>query len=635
MQTPFMNMTFCVRTFGCQMNKHDSERISGMLEGLGGLMVDTVEEADILVYMTCCVREAADTRLYGQVASLKNVPLRKDSPLKKRIIAVGGCIGQRDGEELTKKLPHLDVVFGTHNLASLPRLLQGVIEEGGHQVEVLDASSSFPTELPTAREHSWAAWLPITIGCNNFCTYCIVPYVRGREKSRPIEDIVAEAERYVAAGVKEITLLGQNVNSYGRDLYGSPRFAQILDALDQTGIERLRFATSHPKDLSDEVIAKFGKLRSLMPALHLPAQSGSDAVLKAMNRRYTSEHYLQLIDKLRDACPDIALSTDIIVGFPGETEQDFEDTARLVDTVGYHQVFTFIYSKREGTPAAKMVDNTPHEVIQQRFDRLVDIVQKHGPFAAARFRDQECPPGLVRVQRGGVDLHVVGVLERDVVCPRDAQRVAGEAREVRGTRVGAADAAGGPHGGLCADADGAPGCIMRKNAAATFVAAVARDDIVVVIIALLGGFLAADLVVFSIACRRFNHDVIHARVLKDAHVGKRAHSCQQLRGDFRAGGVVVETDARATVRAFARVAQLTRIVALEVHAVRYQIIDDAAAGANHQVDAFTAILEMARAQRVLEKRRVIVCIVLHANAALRQHGVAFVHGGFRQHNHGK
>ena len=377
MQTPFMNMTFCVRTFGCQMNKHDSERISGMLEGLGGLMVETVEEADIMVYMTCCVREAADTRLYGQVASLKNVPLRKDSPLKKRIVAVGGCIGQRDGEELTKKLPHLDVVFGTHNLASLPRLLQGAIEEGGHQVEVLDASSSFPTELPTAREHSWAAWLPITIGCNNFCTYCIVPYVRGREKSRPLEDIVAEAERYVAAGVKEITLLGQNVNSYGRDLYGSPRFAQVLDALDQTGIERLRFATSHPKDLSDEVIAKFATLRSLMPALHLPAQSGSDAVLKAMNRRYTSEHYLQLIDKLRDACPDIALSPDIIVGFPGETEQDFEDTARLVDTVGYHQVFTFIYSKREGTPAAKMVDNTPHEVIQQRFDRLVDIVQKH------------------------------------------------------------------------------------------------------------------------------------------------------------------------------------------------------------------------------------------------------------------
>jgi tRNA-2-methylthio-N6-dimethylallyladenosine synthase len=370
-------MTFCVRTFGCQMNKHDSERISGMLEGLGALMVETVEEADILIYMTCCVREAADTRLYGQVASMKNVPLRSDSPLSKRIIAVGGCIGQRDGEELTRKLPHLDVVFGTHNLASLPRLLQGAIEEGGHQVEVLDASSSFPTELPTTREHSWAAWLPITIGCNNFCSYCIVPYVRGREKSRPLEDIVAEAERYVAAGVKEITLLGQNVNSYGRDLYGSPRFAAVLDALDKTGIERLRFATSHPKDLSDEVIAKFGNLRSLMPALHLPVQSGSDAVLAAMNRRYTAEHYRELVRKLRDVRPDIALSTDIIVGFPGETQKDFDDTARLVDEIGYHQVFTFIYSKREGTPAAKIEDNTPHEVIQQRFDSLVDIVQKH------------------------------------------------------------------------------------------------------------------------------------------------------------------------------------------------------------------------------------------------------------------
>ena len=377
MHTPFTNLTFAVRTFGCQMNKHDSERIAGMLEGLGALMVDSVEEADMLIFMTCCVREAADTRLYGQVASLKNVPLRSGSPLSKRIMAVGGCIGQRDGEKLVETEPHLDVVFGTHNLASLPRLLEAAIEErGGHHVEVLDAASSFPTELPTAREHSWAAWLPITIGCNNFCSYCIVPYVRGREKSRPIEDIVAEAERYVAAGVKEITLLGQNVNSYGRDLYGKPRFASVLDALDETGVERLRFATSHPKDLTDEVISKFGTLRSLMPALHLPVQSGSNAVLAAMNRRYTREHYLQLVSKLREACPGIALSTDVIVGFPGETAKDFEDTARLIDEVGYHQVFTFIYSKREGTPAAKMTDDTPHEVIQERFDRLVDIVQK-------------------------------------------------------------------------------------------------------------------------------------------------------------------------------------------------------------------------------------------------------------------
>ena len=291
MHTPFTNLTFCIRTFGCQMNKHDSERIAGMLEGMGALQVDAIEDADIVAFMTCCVREAADTRLYGQVASLKNVPLRAGTPLSKRIVAVGGCIGQRDGEKLVDELKHLDVVFGTHNLGSLPRLLEAALEEGGHQVEVLDAASSFPTELPTAREHEWAAWLPITIGCNNFCSYCIVPYVRGREKSRPLEDIVAEAERYVAAGVKEITLLGQNVNSYGRDLYGSPRFAQVLDALDQTGIERLRFATSHPKDLNDEVVGRFATLRSLMPALHLPVQSGSDAVLAAMNRRYTRDHY--------------------------------------------------------------------------------------------------------------------------------------------------------------------------------------------------------------------------------------------------------------------------------------------------------------------------------------------------------
>lgn len=375
MHSPINGLTFCIHTFGCQMNKHDSERIAGMLEALGALMVETIEESDVVVFMTCCVREAADTRLYGQVASLKNIPLRDGSPLSKRIVAVGGCIGQRDGAKLTDALPHLDVVFGTHNLGSLPRLLEAAIEGHGKQVEVLDASKEFPTELPTSREHSWAAWLPITIGCNNFCSYCIVPYVRGREKSRTLEEIVAEAQRYVDAGVKEITLLGQNVNSYGRDLYGKPRFADVLDAVDQTGIERLRFATSHPKDLTDEVIEKFGSLRSLMPALHLPVQSGSNAVLAAMNRRYTREHYLDLVRKVREVRPDIALSTDIIVGFPGETAKDFEDTFRLVEEVGYHQVFTFIYSKRAGTPAAEIEDSTPHEVVQERFDRLVDLVQ--------------------------------------------------------------------------------------------------------------------------------------------------------------------------------------------------------------------------------------------------------------------
>ena len=369
-------LTFCIHTFGCQMNKHDSERIAGMLEGLGALAVSTIEEADMVIFMTCCVREAADVRLYGQVASLKNLALRAETPLSKRLVAVGGCIGQRDGKALTEKMPHLDVVFGTHNLKSLPALLMAALDEGGHHVEVLDASTSFPTELPTSREFSWAAWLPITIGCNNFCSYCIVPYVRGREKSRALEDITKEAQSYVDAGVKEITLLGQNVNSYGRDLYGEPRFAEVLDAVDATGVERLRFATSHPKDLTDAVIERFATLRSLQPALHLPVQSGSDRILEAMNRRYTRAHYLGLVEKLRAACPDIALSTDVIVGFPGETEQDFEDTYRVIEEVGYNQVFTFIYSKRAGTPAADMVDDTPRKVIQARFDRLVELVQR-------------------------------------------------------------------------------------------------------------------------------------------------------------------------------------------------------------------------------------------------------------------
>ncbi|WP_281508246.1 tRNA (N6-isopentenyl adenosine(37)-C2)-methylthiotransferase MiaB [Parvibacter caecicola] len=381
MNSPLNNTTFCLHTFGCQMNKHDSERVEGMLEALGSLPVQSVEEADIVVFLTCCVREAADTRLYGQVSSLKNLPLRDGSPLRQRIVAVGGCIGQRDGEKLVQQMPHLNVVFGTHNLASLPGLLEVAASQGGHQVEVLEASENFNDQLPSVREQAWAAWLPITIGCNNFCTYCIVPYVRGREKSRPLEDIQAEAQELVGQGVKEITLLGQNVNSYGRDLYGRPRFVDVLDAVGETGIERIRFATSHPKDLTDEVIERFATLENLMPYLHLPAQSGSNRILKAMNRRYTREHYLDLVRKVREACPGIALSTDIIVGFPGETEEDFLDTLALVREVGYNQAFTFIYSRREGTPAAAMEDDTPREVIQERFDRLVEAVQE-GAYAA-------------------------------------------------------------------------------------------------------------------------------------------------------------------------------------------------------------------------------------------------------------
>ena len=375
MSNLFSTLSFSIITFGCQMNKHDSERVRGMLEGCGCTYVDSIEASDIVVYMTCCVREAADERLYGQVSSMKNAPLRAGSPLSKRCVCIGGCIGQRDGEKLIEEMSHVDVVFGTQNIENLPHLILSSIQDADYVVQTLDNTDKFSTSLPTHRENAWAAWLPITTGCDNFCTYCIVPYVRGREKSRTLEDIEAESLRYVSEGVKEITLLGQNVNSYGRDLYGKPSFIEALRRVDATGIKRLRFATSHPKDLTDEVISAFGQLPSLQPALHLPVQSGSNAILEKMNRKYTREHYLELIDKLRCVCPEIALSTDIIVGFPGESESDFQDTYDLVKQVGYTQVFTFIYSKREGTPAANMEDNTPHEVIQERFDRLVALVQ--------------------------------------------------------------------------------------------------------------------------------------------------------------------------------------------------------------------------------------------------------------------
>ncbi len=386
--TSLAHKTFHVITYGCQMNKHDSERIVGMLTSWGAEEVPTIEDAEIVVFMTCCVREAADIRLKGQVASLKNIPLPANSTLKKRIVAIGGCIGQRDREKLETELPHVDIVFGTFNLGDLPNLVNQIITEGGQRVSVLESAETFPTELPTKREHSWAAWVPISIGCNNFCTYCIVPYVRGREKSRTIEDIVLDVRNLIADGVKEIPLLGQNVNSYGRDLYGSPRFAKLLNTIADLGIDRIRFATSHPKDLNDEVIRAFAELPNVMPALHLPVQSGSNSILKAMNRRYTRQHYLEIVSKLREARSDIALSTDVIVGFPGETEADFKDTYSLIDEVGYNQVFTFIYSKREGTPAAKMVDSIPHEVIQSRFDSLVNLVQKRAYEMNQRYNNE-------------------------------------------------------------------------------------------------------------------------------------------------------------------------------------------------------------------------------------------------------
>ncbi len=365
--------TYTIRTFGCQMNKHDSERVAGLLEAQGLSAVEEPEEADAIVFMTCCVRENADERLRGQVASLKALkPSRSTGPL----IAVGGCIGQRDGQLLLDRLPHVDVVFGTHNIGHLPALLDAADSSRTPQIDVLAESTGFANDLPSKRENPWSAWLPITVGCDNFCSYCIVPHVRGREKSRTLEAVVEEARALVADGVSEITLLGQNVNSYGRDLYGAPRFAEILRAVADTGVRRIRFATSHPKDLSPETIRAMTEVPAVMPYLHLPVQSGSDRVLAAMNRNYSREHYLGLIDRVRDSIPDVAISTDVIVGFPGETDEDFDETLDLIERVGFDQAFTFIYSPREGTPAADLAPRVPREVSQVRLDRLVESIQR-------------------------------------------------------------------------------------------------------------------------------------------------------------------------------------------------------------------------------------------------------------------
>ncbi len=355
------------------MNLHDSERVEGLLEQNGCICVPEPEQADIVVFMTCCVRENADQRLYGQASAMVSAP---KPPCGKRVVAIGGCIAQRDGEKIRKHIPAADVVFGTSALASLPQLLEEAFEDDTHSVEVDTAEEGrgFSCDLPSRRAQRFHAWVPIMTGCNNFCTYCIVPYVRGREKSRTMEAVVAECEKLVADGVREITLLGQNVNSYGRNIYGEPRFADLLREVGKTGIERLRFTSSNPHDLVDETIEAMAETPCVMPHLHLAVQSGSSRVLKEMNRKYTREQYLDLVCRLRAAIPGLALSTDIIVGFPGETEEDFEDTLSLVREAAFSSAYTFIYSPRPGTPAAKITDDTPREVIQGRFDRLAELV---------------------------------------------------------------------------------------------------------------------------------------------------------------------------------------------------------------------------------------------------------------------
>lgn len=427
--------TYCVRTFGCQMNLHDSERVSGLLDECGCICVGDTDDADIVVFMTCCVRENADQRLYGQASAMVSAPT---PPSGRRVVAIGGCIAQRDGERIREHIPCADVVFGTSALASLPGLLAEAFDDATHAVEVdtVEEGRPFSTDLPSRREQPFHAWVPIMTGCNNFCTYCIVPHVRGRERSRTQESVVAEVEHLVADGVREVCLLGQNVNSYGRNIYGEPRFAELLRKVAATGVERIRFTSSNPKDLSDDTIAAMAELPNVMPHLHLAVQSGSTRILRAMNRSYTQEGYLDLVARLRAAMPGLALSTDIIVGFPGETEQDFEDTLSLVREAAFSSAYTFIYSPRPGTPAAKMRDDTPHEVVQERFDRLAEQVASQ-----AHEANQADLGGLARVLVEGTskrdDSVMVGHSEKNQTVHfslpegRSAQELVGRIANVR------------------------------------------------------------------------------------------------------------------------------------------------------------------------------------------------------------
>ena len=366
-------VTFHIETFGCQMNAHDSEKLEGILLAAGFEHTDT-EVADLVLYNTCTVRENANQRVYGRLGYLNS--LKKKNP--RMLIGLCGCMMQEDQavEKIKKTYRFVDVIFGTHNIYKLAELLYARFETGRMVIDIWKDTDKIVEDLPSERKYPFKSGVNIMFGCNNFCSYCIVPYVRGRERSRKPEDIVKEIEGLVADGVVEVMLLGQNVNSYGKNLEEPVSFAELLRRVEQIeGLERIRFMTSHPKDLSDELIEVMRDSKKICRHLHLPLQSGSSRILGQMNRRYTKEKYLELAEKIKREIPDISLTTDIIVGFPGETEEDFEETLDVVRKVRYDSAFTFIYSKRTGTPAAAMENQVPEDVIKNRFDRLLKEVQ--------------------------------------------------------------------------------------------------------------------------------------------------------------------------------------------------------------------------------------------------------------------
>ena len=377
----------CVQTFGCQMNARDSEKLLGILQEIGYEPSES-EEADIVVYNTCTVRENANLRVYGRLGQLRG--LKRKNP--HMIIALCGCMMQEKEvvEKIQKSYSFVDVVFGTYNIFKLAELLYNRWESGKMVIDIWDSQKQVVEELPTVRKFPFKSGVNIMYGCNNFCTYCIVPYVRGREKSREPRDIIREIERLAGDGVKEIMLLGQNVNSYGKTLDNPVSFAQLLKEIEKIdGIERIRYMTPHPKDFSEELLDVMSQSSKICNHIHFPLQSGSTRLLKAMNRQYTKEQYLNWVDKIREKLPDVSLTTDIIVGFPGETEEDFEDTLDVVRKAQFDSAYTFIYSKRTGTPAASMENQIPEDVVKERFNRLLETVGEVSHSISARYENTD------------------------------------------------------------------------------------------------------------------------------------------------------------------------------------------------------------------------------------------------------
>ena len=371
----YKGMTFHVKTYGCQMNEHDSENIKALLTTIGFTEEEDYEKADLVLLNTCSIRENAHNKAFGMLGRLKH--LKEERP--ELLIGLCGCMAQEVSvvEEILKDYKFVNFVFGTHNMHELPNIIDKAIVENKQQIEVLSRESDLVEGLPVIRANNYKAYVNIIYGCNKFCTYCIVPYTRGRERSRKKEDIINEVKKLVEDGYKEVTLLGQNVNAYGKDLYDSYNLANLLEDVAKLGIPRIRFTTSHPWDFTDSMIEVIAKYPNIMPHVHLPVQSGSSKVLKLMGRRYTRESYLELFDKIKKIVPGVSISTDIIVGFPGEDEEDFEETLSLVEYCKYDNAFTFVFSVRSGTPAEKLKDNTPLKEKEDRLQRLNEVVNKY------------------------------------------------------------------------------------------------------------------------------------------------------------------------------------------------------------------------------------------------------------------